>query len=205
MNRSSHPLRRAGVVGLTALLLGACAHSAPPPEPGTSQGVPPDLRGIRVMVLPVQQNMGVPGDPDAELAFGLGERGRGVDWILPAELDRALERSPGLNASTHGLQVGAFEAAEVRRVGDPLYGQLRRLAAVVDGQVALIPVRATLEPDSVAGTAVRLSTALIDVRTGRVLWFGVAQGDAGPPDDPRPLASTVDRLARTLLWYEVAR
>jgi hypothetical protein len=153
------------------------------------------------MVLPVQSNLGVPGDVDAELAFGLNGRGQGVDWILPARLQEAVDRAPGLGASLRGLAVGQFETAEVRRVGDPLYGELRRLAALVDGEVVLIPVTAGPAPDSTGAVAVRLSAALVHVRTGRVLWFGVAQGDAGPPEDPRALASAVDRLARTLLWY----
>jgi hypothetical protein len=181
--------------------VGACAHRAAPPEPGTSQGTPPDLRGSRVMVLPLQDNRGVQGDVDAELAFGLNGRGTGVDWILPAKLQEAVDRAPGLNASLRGLPVGTFEAAEVRRVGDPLYGDLRRLSALVDGEVALIPVSAAPQPDSTGAFAVRLSTALVHVRSGRVLWFGVVEGDAGPPNDPRALASVVDRLARTLLWY----
>ncbi len=181
--------------------LGACAHRAAPPGPGTSQGTPPDLRGSRVMVLPVQDNRGVRGDVDAELAFGLNARGKGVEWILPEKLQDAVDRSPGLGASLHGLPVGTFETAEVRRVGDPLYGDLRRLSALVDAEVALIPVSATPQPDSVGDFTVRLSTALVHVRTGRVLWFGVVEGEAGPPDDPRALASAVDRLARTLLWY----
>jgi hypothetical protein len=181
--------------------VGACAHRAAPPEPGTSQGTPPDLRGSRVMVLPLQDNRGVQGDVDAELAFGLNGRGTGVDWILPAKLQEAVDRAPGLNASLRGLPVGTFEAAEVRRVGDPLYGDLRRLSALVDGEVALIPVSAAPQPDSTGAFAVRLSTALVHVRSGRVLWFGVVEGDAGPPNDPRALASAVDRLARTLLWY----
>lgn len=201
MIQPTRPLRGAVAAAFLTLGLGACHHPVPAPGPGTSQGVPPDLRGSRVMVLPVQQNMGVTGDVDAEMAFGLGQRGHGVEWIFPAQMEQALSRSPGLDADTHGLQMGAFEAGEVRRVGDPLYGQLRRLSAIVDGQVALVPVRASMEPDSLGGSAVRLSAALIQVRTGRVLWFGVAQGDAGPPGDPRALASTVDRLARTVLWY----
>lgn len=202
----SRPLRTVATPAtLLAVILavggGACARHAAPPEPGTSQGTPPDLRGIRVMVLPMQDNRGVRGDVDAELAFGLNERGRGVDWILPAKLQDAVDRAPGLNASLRGLPVGTFEAAEVRRVGDPLYGELRRLAALVDGEVALIPVSAAPRSDSTGAFTVRLATALVQVRTGRVLWFGVVEGDAGPPEDPRALASAVDELARTLLWY----
>ena len=39
------------------------------------------------MVLPVQQNRGVRGDPDAEFAFGLQERDVDVMWIWPAEIE----------------------------------------------------------------------------------------------------------------------
>jgi hypothetical protein len=61
-------------------------------------------------------------------------------------------------------------------------------------------VRASAEvsPD---GVAVRFSVALIHLQSGRVLWFGVVQGDAREADDPRGLASAVDRLARALFWY----
>lgn len=153
------------------------------------------------MVLPVQENLGVPGDPEAELAFGLRQRATGVTWILPPEIERSLARSPGLDAKTRGLSVGAFEGAEVRRVGDPLYGELRRLAALVDGEVAFLPVRMSLQVAEDGLAAVRLSSALVHVRTGRVMWFGVVEGDFVASDDPRGLASAVDRLARTLLWY----
>ncbi len=202
MSRTSPIARRRRRLA-TLLIAGVagCGGKAPPPAPGTSQGVPPDLRGSRVMVLPVQDNQGVPGDLDAEIAFALGGRGKGVEWIFPAQLQRALDRSPGLDAELHGLPVGMFEGGEVHRIGDPLYGDLRRLSAVVDGEVALIPVSAVLHPTPEGSLEVELSATLVHVRTGQVLWFGVAGGDAGTADDPRVLASAVDRLARTLLWY----
>jgi hypothetical protein len=155
------------------------------------------------MVLPVQATRGVEGDPDAELAFGLRDRGAGVTWILPRTLDQALERSPGLDTRTRGLAVGTFTAAEVRRIGDPLYGELRRLATVVDAGVALIPVYAMGVETEDGLRAVRFSAAVLHVQSGRVLWFGVVEGDPFPVGDPRGLASGVDELARTLLWYGV--
>ena len=187
------------------VLLGAAAacgsRTASPPEPGTVQGFAPDLRGRRVMVLPVQQNLGVPGNPDAELAFGLRERGSAVDWVLPAEVEEVLARSPAIQANTRGLQVGQFLAAEVERVGDPLYGQLRRLASLVNANAVLLPVQAALAAVPGADPTVRLWTALIDVRSGRVMWFAILEGDSFPRADPRGLASAVDELARTLIWY----
>jgi hypothetical protein len=189
---------------LCALLtvgLAACAGTARPPEPGEQQGTPPDLRGRRVMVLPFQENLGVPGDPDAEMAFGLTGRSSGVTWILPPELQRVVDRSPGSNLRIRALPVGAFTMAEVRRIGDPLYRDLRRLSEFVDAEVALLPVRAWTDADVGSDPTVRLSAALIHVGTGRVLWFGVVEGTAHPLEDPRGLASAVDRMARTLLWY----
>ena len=154
---------------------------------------------MRVMVLPVQQVAGLEGNADAELAFGLEGRGAEVEWILPDRVQRMLDRSPGMDARTRGLPVAQFLQAEVRRVGDPLYGQLRRMAALVDADVVFLPVRAAAEPAVGGGAVVRLHTALIDVRTGRVVWFGVEEGNAHEAGDPRALASAVDVLARRLL------
>jgi hypothetical protein len=187
-----------------SLALVACGgqKTAPPPGPGTSQGVPPDLRGVRVLVLPVQQVVGVAGDIDAELAFGLSARASDVSWILPAEIERMLERSPSIDARARGLPVGKFLAAEVRRVGDPLFGQLRRMSALVDAEAILIPVRAVWAAEPGAQPTVQLAVALLEPRTGRVRWFGIVAGEAFPAGDLRGLTSAVDVLARTLLWYE---
>jgi hypothetical protein len=185
-----------------ALALAACGGgSAPPPEPGTTSGLAPDLRGRRVLVLPVQQNVGVRGDPDAEIIFALGERDVAVEWILPDEVEAALSRAPGVQASTRGLDVGQFLTAEVQRVGDPLYGELRRMSALVNAEAVLIPVQTALAREPGAEPTVRLWTVLLDVRSGRVLWFSVVDGDPHPAGDPRGLASAVDEVARSMLWY----
>jgi hypothetical protein len=187
---------------LAALLLAACGpKTAPPPAPGTTRGVPPDLRGVKVLLLPVQQNLAVPGDPDAELAYGLRERGPDVLWVSAAEVEEVLARSPAMQARTRGLPVGIFLQAEVERVGDPLYGELRRTASLVDASVAFIPIQSSLEATPGEEPRVRFQATLIDVRTGRVLWFGVLEGGAYPARDPRGLASAVDEVARTLIWY----
>ncbi len=161
----------------------------------------PDLRGVRVLLLPVQQNVGVAGDPDAELAYGLRERGGGIPWISAAEAEARIARAPGVQARTRGLPVGMFLQAEVDRIGDPLYGELRRTAALVDAEAVFIPVQVSLQPVPGEEPRVRVVSTLIDVRTGRVAWFGVLEGGAFPANDPRGLASAVDEVARMLLWY----
>ncbi len=177
----------------------ACSAKAGPPEPGSFLGVAPDLTDQRVMVLPFQRVAAVGGDADAELAFGLRERGGLVSWVLPEEIDAVLQRSPGMDARTRGLPVDQFLVAEVRRVGDPLYGYLRRMAALVNADVALLPVLAAGVAGADGGTAVRVHAALIDVRSGRVLWFSVEEGGAFPSGDPRGLASAMDAVAGALV------
>lgn len=192
---------RSAALWVILIVATACGGPPPPPGPGTSSGFAPDLRGRRVMVLPVQQIRGVRGNPDAEIAFGLGERDVEVTWILPAEVEEVLNRSPGIQANTRGLQVSQFLTAEVQRVGDPLYGDLRRLGSLVSAEAVLIPVQVSLEPEPDSEPRVRLWTALIEIRTGRVLWFSVLQGEPYEAADPRGLASVVDVMARSLLWY----
>lgn len=156
------------------------------------------------MLLPVQHVAGVLGDPTAELAFALTDRTDEVDWILEDEVQEILRRSPAIQASTRGLPVGAFLQAEVQRVGDPLYGQLRRMAGLVDAEVILLPVQASFaaNPEIEGATPrVRITAALVDPRSGRVIWFGIEEGEDVPRDDPRGLASAAERLARTILWY----
>jgi hypothetical protein len=194
--------RRVGVLTLLVVVFGACGPKVrEAPGPGTTTGIAPDLRSRRVMVLPVQQNLGVRGNPDAELAFGLRERGSGVTWIFPDEIEERLRRSPGVRTSVRGLQVSQFLQAEVERIGDPLFGDLLRMSVLVDAQIALIPIQASLQAEPGAEPTVRFWTTLIDIRTGRVLWFSVLDGQAAPPDDPRGLASAVEEVTRTMLWY----
>jgi hypothetical protein len=154
------------------------------------------------MILPIQQLFGVPGDPDAELLYGLRSRGADVTWVPPDDLERALERSPSLQARTRGLAVGQFFAAEVLRVGDPLFGELYRLSALVRAEAVVLPIRAEIvrNPDE-EEPRVRMTMALIETRSGRVGWFSILEGDPHPLDDPRLLASAVDRVSKTLLWY----
>ena len=158
-------------IGVAATLAASCGgRTAPPPEPGTTRGFPRDLRGRRVMVLPVQQNLGVRGNPDAEIRFSFEDLGRGVDWVFPDEVEAALARSPGFEARTHGLNVGMFVMGEVERVGDPLYGQLLRMSALVIADIALIPVQMSEAlGEGATEPTVRTWTTLLDIRSGRVI------------------------------------
>lgn len=187
--------RRAAPLGL--LVVAACARATAPPAPGEARGYVPELRGQKVMVLPFQLRNGGVGDADAELAFALQDRGPSVQWVLPAEIREALRASPALDAPLEGLPVEVFLRTEVDRLGDPVFGVLRRLGAVTGADVALLPVAAVLDPQGGDATRVRASVALMDVRTGRVLWYGV-EASSGAESGAAGLASTMDALARKL-------
>lgn len=210
--------RAAATAALLGLALHGCGGTSSPPAAGDARGFVPDLSGARVMVFPVQRLGDVPGDADAELAFALPGRQGTAEWVLPAELRRAVASAPGMDVSLDRLPVDMFLRAEVQRVGDPLYGNLRRLAALTDAQAALIPVqadyRAAAPPDTMPGTdrsevadtagripapgRVEVTAVLLEVRSGRVLWHGVVGGAPGPADDPAVLATAMDALARRL-------
>ena len=190
-----------GTVFATLLLQG-CGGRVAAPEAGSSRGFVPDLRGRRVMVYPTQIRRGVPGDADAEIAFAFRAQGREVDWVFPEELRATLERAPAIRSTVDRLAVSVFLAAEVDRLGDPLYGQIRRLGELANADVAFIPVALRTGGEGAAGVSVvEIVSTIVDVRTGRVIWFGVVAGRPGPVADFGSVASAVERLAETLLWY----
>ncbi len=159
------------------------------------------------MVFPFQDRVGVGTDADSELAFTLQSLGEEVDWVLPAELREAVQSTPGMDLRVGGLPVSMFLRAEVRRVGDPLYGYLLRASALVNSQVALIPVvvRPSV-PTEDAPARMEMVAVIIATRTGDVVWFGVEAGEEGGPNDPAAVASAAEALARRLLPFaDVAR
>lgn len=199
-------LAAGGGVMLLTFAAGACGFGrSAPPGAGESRGGIPDLAGMEVMVFPVQSSSGVRGDATAELVFALGDRAPDVAWVFPDELRAVAARSPALDVEVDRLPVGIFMRAEVRRVGDPLFGNLFRLASVTNARAALIPVAARYrDPDAgdpadssnVTSGTVEVTAALTDVGSGRVLWFGVVAGQAADRSDPVALASAMDALAR---------
>ena len=198
--------RAVAVVALFGVV--ACGSGDPetgPPSP--TYGAIPNLRGTQVMVFPVQ----LVGDEsrraeiDGEIRFAVEEAG--IDWILPAELDDIIARSPNLNVNLRDLPVSQFLAREVTRVGDPLFGALRRLNAMTDARVAVIPVWAGPVDAADAEAAAPgmgqggwgISAALIDAARGFVLWYGSVEAGVAEAGAPPPVAQAaltlVERLA----------
>ncbi len=187
---------------LAAVIAFGCAGTTQAPAAGDSQGFIPDLRGRRVMVYPVQLRTGVPGDADQEITFALRNKSSEVVWIFSDELEEVVARSPSVDTRVRGLPVSSFLAAEVERVGDPLFGQLLRLGLLTDSDIALIPVALQPGAQGVGGTSVvEIVATILHVRTGEVIWFGVVSGRPGQVADFGLVASAVEEFAATLLWY----
>lgn len=195
--------RMAQLAVITAVGTG-CASGGTVPGAGTTSGFVPDMRGIKVMLLPVQDVRGLPrsADPEAEVVFALTDRSDEVDWITPDALRSTAERTPGLDFGLERLSVGVFMTREVERIGDPLYGHLRRMGAVENSDFALIPVMVRFRPETAEKHgAIEIAATLIQPRSGRVIWFGIVEGEASGPTDASGLARAANNLARTLLPY----
>ena len=183
---------------LMVSLATGCGGDPPgPPGPGEALGYVPDLRGATVLVFPVQIQTAVPQGvmADAELAHALRSNGEGVSWTYPEDIEELLARSPGVRIEMRNLPVLMFLQAEVRRIGDPLYGNIRRAAALAGAEVALIPVELSYGYQA----SYTLAATLINVSTGRVLWYGVVPGQPGEPDSPGTMASVAEAVALVLM------
>ena len=187
--------RVAARVAYLALLAGTLAScgGTPPPSAGQARGFVPSLLGRKVIVFPVQRDLGIGGDATAEMVFALQGTGSGPEWLLPDELRSTMARSGSLDAPLDNLPVDVFLQAQVDRIGDPIYG--------------ILPIAIRPGPPPVDSTgsvidgpvAAEYVAALLDIRTGRVIWFGAEGGLPGAVGDPSRLASAADALARRLV------
>ncbi|CAN5888733.1 hypothetical protein BH23GEM7_BH23GEM7_05340 [soil metagenome] len=165
---------------------------------------PLHLGGQRVLVLPLQSIVGLPEGGrerlNAEILFALGERDGRVIWIPPAELQRALSRSPAYAAAPHALPADPVLQHREPRVTEPLAGELRRYSALMDARLVLLlrEARFARAADADVGN-LRIGAVLLDARSGRVLWWGEAAGDASATPDPAAAASAAAALAERLL------
>jgi hypothetical protein len=186
--------RRAALLIAVCTAVAGCARPAPP-SADTPPRPFPDLAGRTVMLLPVQG--GVPslaaahGGPrcaatvlgpeqalalEAELAYWLPERAPRARWLGPDAVERAVRGSPSLEVRPRELTVRDFQRARLQSIGDPLYGELRRVGALMDARLALLPIGALWVAEREGGGRVHLLLALIDTFGGDVVWQGVVAG-----------------------------
>jgi hypothetical protein len=207
-SKATRALRRAACLVLAAALAAACqsARSGAPPSADRPTPVAPDLAGTAVLVLPAQpapgQGVNADGEPvaglDGEIAFWLGDRAPGVRWVFPPAIDHALARAPMLDIQPRRLQVASFHRAQVRNIGDPLFGDLRRLALLFDARYALVPVSTAWSGADETGR-VEITAALIDTEGGAVLWIGAVAGEEGAVGSAAVRVSAAEALVRALV------
>jgi hypothetical protein len=187
--------RRARVVLLAAVVLAlapvvACSRTAP------AGPAPPGLEGQRLMLLPVRA--GDPAALDRELAHRLPARAPTVEWLLPAELQAVMDRAPAwrVRLSAMPRNIAQPRSREPYLV-DPTYGDLRRLGAIVDAHLAILPV-AVREVDVDGSRALELTAADVHQRGGRVLWMTTVRGDISPESPDDAAAAVAEALAGML-------
>ncbi|MSR21973.1 MAG: hypothetical protein EXR92_00195 [Gemmatimonadetes bacterium] len=153
------------------------------PVPGTERGGIPDLRGARVIMLPLQIRVGAYPDVGNELEYALGRVGGPVEWLMPEDLREAVAQSPGVGAQIDDLPVDIFLVGDVERVGDPLFGTLYRLGALTNATMALLPVADQARAHD-AMQAVEISAALVDLRSREGALARHRGGGVGPAGQP---------------------
>lgn len=178
----------------------ALRSSDEPPGPGWERGGIPNLDGVTVLVLPVQRAYVTGGDIDSEIVFALRARaGERLELRDVSDLCGMTEGAGAFAVNPAHLDVSAFFRGEVERVGDPLYGAQYRLAALVGADLVLLPVQARSVVHGEEEVSVVLNAALLEPRSGRVVWQGILEGDRASAGSPGSAASVAEHLAARLL------
>jgi hypothetical protein len=212
MHRTAERLRRAParrlLVLACALLAGAapaaCGRKPTPPgqvAPAVSVA-PMDLGGQRVLILPVQASSGLSFNREevsTEIVAALHARDTRTQWIDPARLRRSLASSPNFAPDPAALPSDRYEVHGARRIQGPLADAVRRYMALTEARLVVIPRSATLMTPDSAAPFVRLNAAVVDARTGYVIWYGEADGTPAPAGDRALIASAAAALAVRLV------
>jgi hypothetical protein len=200
------PARRLAALACAVLALaaGACGGKKPPPgHPAPAVSVAPmDLGGQRVLILPVQASSGLQfnrEDVTNELVAALRARDTRTQWIDPARLRRSLASSPNFAPDPGSLPNDRYEVYGDRRIQGGLADAIRRYMALTEARLVVIPRSAIMvTPDSVPAF-VRMNVAVVDARTGFVIWYGEADGNPAPADDRTLITSAAAAMAARMV------
>ncbi len=112
---------------------------------------------------------------NAALDTALRRDAREVTWLGIAEQRRMIRRNPTFDINPDRLPTAFLLSTRAAQVPDPLWADIRTLAALGNARFALVPaaVRITGAPDAYAAVLVM---AIVDARTGVVLWRGRTDG-----------------------------
>jgi hypothetical protein len=199
----------APLASLTLVAALACGGSGEEPIPVPGFGV---LSGQTVLVLPVQYAQRVPGgwpggaaisqeaarQTDLEITFALEEQGGRATWVTPVQQIEVLRRRPSIEVNPYMLSVDEVrrQGAGLEDVRDPLYGEIRLVAALFDARYAVFPLEVFFERTAEEESGhLAIRTILLDARTGDVLWQGLVRGEDAPPASAGALASVAQAFA----------
>lgn len=196
------PARRLAVLAIM-LALPACGGKKPAPAgpPPPTAVAPMDLGGQQVVILPVQQATGVGFNREqitAEIVTALQARDSVTQWITPDRLRHLLRQSPGYAPDPAALPNDSYQSHGERRVAGALADPIRRYAALTRARLVVITRSAVAISDS-TGTRVRLTAAVVDARTGLLVWWGDADGQPAAPEDRAGIVSAAEALARRMI------
>lgn len=182
----------------TVALMGLVACSAPAQTPKVAPApalLLAPLAGQPIPVLPITYvvaDSGVspqlPAGLQPRLAWAdslVGEallgRGPEVSWLLPEELRRIARRAPGTVSNPDRMGQALLRSDGLKRIPDPLFSQLRSLAAMSNARQVMVPaaVRFTRVAEGVRAEVVLV---LADARSGALLWRSTPYAIAATPD-----------------------
>lgn len=201
---SARPARARRTFALAcALALSACG-AKPPAAQGPAAPVavaPMDLGGQKVLILPIQASSGLGfnrEDMTTELVAALQARDSRTQWVTPERLRRSLRQSPNFAPDPAALPNDPYMVNGTRRIGGALWNAVRRYMALTEARVVIIPRTASMVTDS-AGARVRMNTAVVDARTGVVVWFGEADGQSAAATDRALITTVAEAMAARMV------
>lgn len=175
-------------------LLAACAtaqQSKPAPAPALLLS---PLAGQPIPVLPATYLVADPEveallAPDlrgrlawADSLIGDALQGRGpeVSWVLPEELRRVARRAPGTVSDPDRMGQAILRADQFKRIPDPLFSQLRSLAAMTNARQVMVPAAIRFQRVE-GGVRAEVVLVLADARSGALLWRSTPVAIAATP------------------------
>lgn len=178
--------------------MGVVACAAPAQEPKVAPApalLLAPLAGQPIPVLPITYVVAdsdvspmLPAGLQARLAWAdslVGEvlvgRGPEVSWLLPDELRRIARRAPGTVSNPDRMGQALLRSDGLKRIPDPLFSQLRSLAAMSNARQVMVP--AAVRFSRVAeGVRAEVVLVLADARSGSLLWRSTPFAIAATPD-----------------------
>ncbi|HVH11587.1 MAG TPA: hypothetical protein VM759_00975, partial [Longimicrobium sp.] len=132
-------------------------------------------------------------------ASAVAARDTRTQWVDPARLRRSLASSPNFAPDPAALPNDRYEVYGDRRIQGGLADAVRRYMALTEARLVVIPRSAVLVTSDSVPAFARLNVAVVDARTGYVVWYGEADGVPAPADDRTLITSAAAAMAARLV------